>query len=248
MITVGTAGWSIPRAAAEHFEGSGSHLERYARRFNGAEINSSFYRPHRPSTYARWAAAVPEHFRFAVKIPKAITHDCRLAGTGELMNRFLDDVRGLGNRLGPFLVQLPPSFGFNRNLAEGFFSELRARFDGPVALEPRHPSWFEAEPDEVLATHCIARVAADPARAAGAEQAGGWPGLAYVRLHGSPRVYWSSYPDAFLSENAERLRAIAVRGTPVWCIFDNTGSGAAIPDALRTLKLLDNPGTSSEAP
>ena len=239
MITVGTAGWSIPRATAEHFDGPGSHLERYAKRFQGTEINSSFYRPHRPSTYARWAAAVPEGFRFAVKVPKAITHERRLLGASDLLDGFLDDVRGLGTRLGPLLVQLPPSLAFDRPLVEAFLSDVRARFEGNVAIEPRHPSWFEAEPDQVLARHRIARVAADPARAPGAEQIGGWPGLAYVRLHGSPRVYWSSYSEPFLSENAQRLRRIAHAGTPTWCIFDTTGSGAAIPDALQTLALLE---------
>ena len=75
---VGYAGWSIPRQYAEHFPEQGAHLERYAQRLTAVEINSSFYRPHRPATYARWAAVVPEAFKFAVKVPKEITHTRRL--------------------------------------------------------------------------------------------------------------------------------------------------------------------------
>src|SRR5918993_2432455 len=72
-IVIGTAGWSIPRAVAHEFTASGSHLERYARVLNGAEINSSFHRPHARAVYARWAAATPDDFRFSVKLPRTIT-------------------------------------------------------------------------------------------------------------------------------------------------------------------------------
>ena len=75
-------------------------------------------------------------------------------------------------------------------------------------------------------------------RAPGADEPGGWPGLAYFRLHGSPRVYWSAYPPAALEALAAKIKALAQAGTPVWCIFDNTGSGAAIPDALATQRLV----------
>ena len=70
---IGTAGWSIPAQHATAFPSSGSHLDRYSHRFLAVEINSSFYRPHRPGTYQRWAATVPAAFRFAVKMPKIIT-------------------------------------------------------------------------------------------------------------------------------------------------------------------------------
>src|SRR3954447_9737429 len=193
-ITIGTAGWSIPTKAAGDFLGEGSHLERYARRFDGVEINSSFYRPHRPATYERWAACVPTHFRFAIKVPQAITHERRLVDAQDPLGRFLEEVEALGAKLGPLLVQLPPKLSFEPAVAGAFLSSLRARFDGPAGLEPRHPSWFEAEPDALLREHRIARVAADPARAPGADEPGGWPDLAYFRLHGSPRVYWSAYP------------------------------------------------------
>ena len=79
-IQVGCAGWSVPRATWPEFPDAGTHLQRYAARFNAVEINSSFYRPHQTATYARWAASVPDPFRFSVKLPKTITHQQRLAG------------------------------------------------------------------------------------------------------------------------------------------------------------------------
>src|SRR5437763_17203339 len=89
-VFIGCAGWSIPREHAGHFRAKGSHLERYAGRFTAVEINSSFYRPHRATTYGRWAASVPANFRFAVKVPKEITHALRLVGAADLLDRFLD--------------------------------------------------------------------------------------------------------------------------------------------------------------
>src|SRR5262245_60578113 len=107
-VYVGVAGWSIPKPHAAAFPKTGSHLERYARRFNAVEINSSFYRPHRPATYARWAASVPPDFQFAVKVPREITHRRRLVDVADLLDQFLDECSELGEKLGPLLVQLPP--------------------------------------------------------------------------------------------------------------------------------------------
>src|SRR5947209_14478083 len=107
-VRVGCAGWSIPREHAGRFPAGGSHLLRYAERFPAVEINTSFYRPHLPSTYARWAADTPEGFRFSVKVPKEITHEKRLVGVDDPLDRFLDETAALGAKRGPLLVQLPP--------------------------------------------------------------------------------------------------------------------------------------------
>src|SRR6478609_189713 len=123
-IYVGVAGWPIPKPHAGLFPETGSHLQRYAARFNAVEINSSFYRQHRRATYARWAASVPADFRFAVKIPQAITHDQSLVASDVLLEVFLEDACGLGNRLGPLLVQLPPSLAFDVEVADEFFTTL----------------------------------------------------------------------------------------------------------------------------
>jgi uncharacterized protein YecE (DUF72 family) len=234
-IRIGTAAWAIPKAVADRFPAAGSHLERYAARLNAVEINSTFYRPHRPQTFQRWAAATPEDFRFAVKAPKTITHERRLTDCESLVQAFLDQVRLLGDRLGPILVQLPPSLAFDPGVAERFFGDLRGRFSGPVACEPRHSSWFEPAADDLLAAHRVARVAADPARDPRAATPGGWRDFTYVRLHGSPRIYYSAYgPDRL----AALARTLDRRAAETWIIFDNTALGAAAEDALALGEIL----------
>lgn len=228
-VYVGCAGWAIPKEHMARFPEDGTHLARYAQRLPAVEINSSFYRPHRPATYARWAASVPEHFRFSVKMPREITHQKRLADVDDLRDRFLAEAEALGDWLGPILVQLPPSLAFSAPVASAFFAGLRGRFGGQVVCEPRHPSWFAPEPDGLLAEFHVARVAADPPPVPAAAQPGGWRGLTYYRLHGSPRIYYSDYPESVLETVAQRLRAA---NCPAWCIFDNTAAGAAARDAL----------------
>ncbi len=125
VIRVGCAGWSVPKEHAARFPEVGSHLERYAGRFPAVEINSSFYRPHRPATYARWAEAAPAGFRFAVKIPREITHLRRLRDPEGPLERFLAECGALGNALGPLLVQLPPSLAFEDTVAASYFAALR---------------------------------------------------------------------------------------------------------------------------
>jgi uncharacterized protein YecE (DUF72 family) len=239
-VRIGTAGWSIPRAAGEGFAGEGSHLARYARVLGCAEINTSFYRGHRPEVYARWAAQTPVGFRFAVKLPRTVTHDQRLRASRSLLTRFIDEASGLGERLGVLLVQLPPSLVFEPRPVRTFFEMARRLFEGPWVCEPRHASWFEPAADRLLVKLQVGRVAADPARWPAAAVPGGWLGPAgdgagavvYHRWHGSPRMYYSAYADDWLEVRADELLrwpATADR----WCIFDNTASGAAAPDALR---------------
>jgi uncharacterized protein YecE (DUF72 family) len=232
MIRTGIAGWSIASRYADLFPGEGTHLARYARQLAIAEINSSFYRPHRQETYRRWAESVPASFRFAVKLPRTITHERRLVECGDLVRRFADEIAGLGEKCGPLLVQFPPSFAFPGAAAEDFFGMLAATIRSPIVCEPRHPSWFASEVDGLLDRLKVARVAADPAPVPQAAEPGGWHGLAYFRLHGSPRIYWSPYSPDAIARHAEALAALDRQGVETWTIFDNTASGAAIADAL----------------
>jgi uncharacterized protein YecE (DUF72 family) len=229
LIFVGTSGWQIPRTSAHAFPNEGSTLQRYAARFPAVEINSSFYRSHRDATWERWRDATPEGFRFAVKAPRAITHERKLREAGELLEAFAREISLLGEKLGPVLVQLPPSLAFEAEVVRPFLDSLREAIPGSVALEPRHPSWFQPEPDALLANHRVARVAADPARVPEAAIPGGWTGLAYHRLHGSPHMYRSAYGPERIAPMAAEFRAGA---PPAWVFFDNTTSGAAAADAL----------------
>jgi uncharacterized protein YecE (DUF72 family) len=234
---IGTAGWTLPRARRGEFPPDGSHLERYAAVFRGVEINSSFYRQHRRGTYERWAASVPADFRFAVKVPRAITHDQRLVAADVLLEVFLDEVRGLGTKLGPLLVQLPPSLALHEETADEFFATLRGMHAGEIVCEPRHASWFDARGEALLVAHRVARAGADPALSPAAARPGGDGGLAYLRLHGSPRMYYSDYSAEHLVGLAGRLRAWS--GVPRWCMFDNTTLGAAAGNALDLVRLLE---------
>jgi uncharacterized protein YecE (DUF72 family) len=230
LIRIGTAGWTIPRQCAEHFPRDGSGLQRYAARFTAVEINSTFHRSHKSHTFARWADAVPEGFRFAVKMPKKISHELRLLGTGDVLRRFWDEVRDLDPKLGPLLLQLPPSLVCDPVLVGPFFELLRATIQHPIVCEPRHPTWFDVEADRLLVTYAIARAAAHPARVPAAGRTGGEPRFAYYRLHGAPRMYYSAYDGAFVAELAAQIRGAAAK--EAWCIFDNTASGAATANAL----------------
>ncbi|MCQ4296605.1 DUF72 domain-containing protein [Pseudomonas stutzeri] len=235
-VRLGCAGWSLPRPSWSAFPNEGTHLQRYAQRLPAVEINSSFYRPHRPGTYHKWAASVPEGFSFCVKLPRQISHEQRLRGCDGALGVFLDQVTELGARLGCLLLQLPPSLGFDSSEAADFFGAIRERYGGQIALEPRHASWLDAE--ELLDHWHIARVAADPSPITGGDRPSGWSGMRYYRLHGSPRIYHSAYSSEWLAPLADELRRCAQSGVPCWCIFDNTASGAAVANALAVQAML----------
>jgi uncharacterized protein YecE (DUF72 family) len=234
-VRIGTAGWAIPARDAAAFPAEGSGLERYSARLDCAEINSSFHRSHRPATWARWAASVPDGFRFSCKLSRTITHDRRLADCAGPLAAALEEMSGLGGKLAVILVQLPPSLAFEARIAGDFFGALRRLWKGDVACEPRHSSWLAAEADSLMAGAGIARVAADPAKEPAFARPGGHGGLLYYRLHGSPAVYRSSYDDGRLEALAGMLRAATAER--IWCIFDNTASGAATSDALKLGRL-----------
>ena len=236
-VRAGCAGWSLP-ARHRHLAGDGdSGLARYASVFSTVEINSSFHRPHQAKTYARWAASVPADFRFSVKLPRTISHDSGLRGTGPALDRFLGEAGALGDRLGGFLLQLPPNLVFDAATASRFLQMFRRRSDVPLACEPRHPSWFTAAALALLERNGVARVAADPPRAGvDATPAGAGP-WRYWRWHGAPRLYYSAYSEERLHALAAAIAGNAAEAEP-WVIFDNTAHGHAVADAVRLLELL----------
>lgn len=247
-IRIGCAGWGIASPYRQQFQELGSILERYASRMDIVEINSSFYRPHQPKTYARWAASVPATFRFSVKVPKAITHDHALAGTGPSLDQFLGGCLELGQKLGGLLVQLPPSLAFDARRTNAFFAMLRRRLPDEVAVacEPRHPTWFGPKALTICQRYRVNRAAADP----GPDQEPGLMQLPsstgrwrYWRLHGSPRMYYSPYSATTLAKLVPALRH-AAKFSDVWVIFDNTAHGHAMGNAF-TLKKLVAPASHS---
>lgn len=230
MNFIGTAGWSIPAHYRHLFPMNGSQLERYATLLNAVEINSSFYRSHQRKTYERWANSVPADFRFSVKIPNSITREKGLTNCADLLAKFRDEVSGLGKKLGILLVQLPPSLAFDAHAAEDFFDQMQ-NVEGRIACEPRHPSWFTPRADAILRGTNVARVAADPPRAATDGVPGGATDVEYWRLHGSPKIYYSNYDDLTLRNLSRTVSKHA------WCIFDNTAAFHALGNALRLIEM-----------
>lgn len=232
-VRIGCAGWSIASAHRPLFGQGESMLARYASRFDCVEINSSFHRPHQRATYARWATAVPRDFRFAVKLPRQISHEARLHRPGPLLDVFLEQARGLGSKLSVLLLQLPPSLAFDARAASTFFAVLRRRWSKCVVCEPRHSSWLHPTADALLQRHGIARVAADPAPHPEAGTPGGAASVRYWRWHGSPRIYYSAYDDTALDALAIQIAQCVTPRRKGWIIFDNTAHGHATADALR---------------
>jgi uncharacterized protein YecE (DUF72 family) len=222
----------MPAALSDKSPERRSHLEQYSQYFNAVEINSSFYRPHRCNTYQRWSASVPGSFRFSVKMPKLITHEHRLLGCADVLHAFLHSVAGLGEKLGVLLMQLPGSAVFDEKATHEFLELLRKHTAAKIVCEPRNPSWFVSDADELFARFGVSRVSAHPVPRHCPDRALESSDFLYLRLHGAPHMYYSSYSTEF-------LQGIRSQITPAgygeaWCIFDNTAEGAAWPNA-RTL-------------
>ena len=185
---IGTAGWALPKALRLNQSANKSVLEHYADRFNAVEINSSFYRPHRRSTYERWSASVPDSFRFSVKLPRVITHELGLVGCQSETVSFVQSASGLAHKFAVLLVQLPPSRKFDESAAAAFFKVLREETSANIVCEARNSSWFISEATAVFEAYGVTRVAADPVPL-GCELAPRPDSrFAYYRLHGSPRA------------------------------------------------------------
>jgi uncharacterized protein YecE (DUF72 family) len=240
LIHVGCAGWNVPGAVHESFPATGSHLVRYASVLPAVEINSSFYRSHRATTYERWRDSVPESFRFSAKVPKAITHEARLKDVDEALEKFIGEVAHLERKLGCLLVQLPPSLPFDAAIARRFFRRLRALSTADIVCEPRHKSWFTPATGDVLSGIGVGYVDADPPVGVIPEEADR-TGAVYLRMHGSPVIYHSTYLEEVIEQLRERIARAVEAGRHVWCIFDNTASGAAVPNALSLLARLRLP-------
>jgi uncharacterized protein YecE (DUF72 family) len=163
-------------------------------------------------------------------MPRTITHELKLQNAREPFVTFLAQTDGLAEKRGPILVQLPPSLSFDASVVTSFLDLVRTVYNGPVLCEPRHATWFSSAVASLLDHYEISRVAADPPPVPEATVPAGWPRVAYFRLHGSPRKYWSRYDENDIARFAATVRSIPT-ADEVWCVFDNTASGAAIENA-----------------
>jgi uncharacterized protein YecE (DUF72 family) len=163
-------------------------------------------------------------------MPRTITHELKLRDAKEPFAAFLAQIDGLAEKRGPILVQLAPSLSFDASVVTSFLKLVRETYNGPMVCEPRHATWFTPAVASLLDRYGVSRVAADPPPVPGAEVPAGRPRVAYFRLHGSPQKYWSRYDEAFIATLAATIRS-TTNAEEVWCVFDNTASGAAIENA-----------------
>jgi len=237
---IGTSGWHYyhwkGRFYPENLPPS-QWLAFYATHFPTVELNASFYRQPRASTWELWRRTAPPGFRFAVKANRFITHIKRLEDCADPLNRFLRDARRLEDRLGPILYQMPPSFHRTQENVERLeaFLPLLPR-DLMHAFEFRHRSWFEEDTMEQLRRHGVAFCSFDmvgfrcPLLATAP--------YAYMRFHGSEARYASNYTDEMLEAWAARLNDLGRDTAEAFIYFNNDAWGYAVANASKLADLL----------
>ncbi len=233
MIYTGTAAWSIPKIAAEHFPEVGTHLERYSKILNAVEINTTFYKDHLPKSFRKWAESTPADFRFSVKLNKRFTHECGLSVDIADLSANLEGISELGEKWRVLLVQFPKSQNFNETLMDRFYKTIRDHFNGVIALEARNLTWMSEESIKLMKKYNVSKVIADPEVCPNFIESE----ISYYRLHGSPEIYKSDYPQSYLDNLYEEMKKL---DKEVWCIFDNTTFGYATQNAVTIINKGDH--------
>jgi uncharacterized protein YecE (DUF72 family) len=231
-LRIGTSGW-----AYEHWRGGawypadvkrGGELEYYSGRFDSVEVNSSFYHVPRETTFRAWAEKTPDHFLFAVKASRYITHRLKLKDAAEPLRLVMSRASLLGHKLGPVLFQLSPSYTLDVDRL-GEFAALLPR-GKRFTFEFRHPSWFCDETYALLSSRNLSLTIADTPEYPCVERV--TADFVYVRLHGHEALYASNYSPKQLSEWAGKIRTWLEDGRDVCVYFDNDACAFAPRNAL----------------
>lgn len=228
-LRVGTSGYAYPPWRGAFYPArlpAGEMLAFYASRFPTVEINHTFYRMPSERTVRGWATAVPAGFQFAVKVNQRLTHQKRLRDVDATLVRFLEPLRILGeeDRLGPLLLQLPPSFRADPVALDRFLQQLPPPFR--CAVEVRHASWLAEDTSAVLRAHGAALCLAETDEAPAPDVL--TAGFVYLRLRRE------AYGPAELAAWRARCRAWVAGGRDVYAYFKNedAGQGPAYAAAL----------------
>jgi uncharacterized protein YecE (DUF72 family) len=246
-MLIGTSGWTYASWKGsfypEHCPRRQRFLEYYAQEFLTTEVNSSFYHLPRVATYEQWAAQVPADFVFALKVSRLITHHKRLVEVEEPWRAFVGRARVLGRRLGPLLLQFPPSFQHDRPRLARFLAaaDRQPGPDPPLRLvfEFRHESWFREDIYDLLRRHGAAVCVADSPRYPRREVR--TAAFAYLRFHGRTQMFASSYTDAELAQEAQLLKRDVRAGLDVFVYFNNDACGHAVANARKLRWLMEGP-------
>jgi uncharacterized protein YecE (DUF72 family) len=233
-IYIGTSGWSNSSWKGIFYPDkmpSKKFLSHYATVFNASEVNSTFYHLPRITTIESWISAVPPDFKFCPKVSQFLTHMKKLKDSEEPMSRFINAILSLKGMLGPILIQLPPSLKFDIDVIEPFFDLLKEVYsEYAFAIEPRHLTWFEPDSLDLLRKYKITFAIS--------ESGGRFPygefvtaKNVYLRFHGAPKLYDSSYSDDTLKEYADKVKQWRKEGHDCWIFFNNTMHDSAIHNA-----------------
>ena len=230
-IRVGTSGWQYADWRGVLYPPGVPQrrwLETYAGQFGTVESNAAFYRLPARETFGRWRDATPPSFVMAVKASRYLTHVRRLAGPEEPVARLLAAAGGLGPKLGPVLLQLPPTLAADTGLLGRCLRCFPAGVR--VAVEFRHPSWWSEETRDVLAAHGAALCWADRRSRPVAPL---WrpADFVYLRLHEGAAHPWPAYGTRALRTWARRVGAVAEDGADAYVYFNNDPGGAAVRNA-----------------
>lgn len=240
-LRVGTSGWSYRHWVGPFYPPGtrpSAFLEHYAGHFDCVELNATFYRLPKPETVEGWARKTPEKFTFCPKLSRLITHQKKLRDVEELLGRFLERLQPLRGKLGPLLVQLPPSFAFDEECLRRFAGALSEQAPGlRAALEARHPSWLEPAALELLEVHQIACVVADSGGRFPSCEAVTAP-FVYLRFHGPGELYVSRYERDTLAAYADKIAPWLAEGRDVWAMFNNDFAAYAVENALELARLV----------
>ena len=245
MIWVGTSGWQY-RDWRGAFYPSGLPqrlwLERYAEGFATVEVNNAFYRLPERRTFEQWRQRTAAGFLFAVKMSRYLTHLKRLRDPKEPVARFLDRATALGDRLGPVLLQLPPTLKENADLLDAALKWFPAGVR--VAVEPRHGSWFTDALRRVLERHEAALCWADRL---GRPLTPLWrtAGFGYLRLHEGRAMPHPRYGEQALLGWVRRISHAFGEADPVFVYFNNDPGGAAVADATAFARLAQREGCAT---
>ena len=237
-ILIGTSGWSYRSWRGPFFPTrlpAKRRLEYYASRFETAELNGVFYRTPTPEAVGRWRDETSQHFIFAWKASKFITHWKRLSENSINSLQLLEDrLSILGEKAGPVLFQLPPNFVADAGRLASFLALLPAR--RRYSFEFRHPSWYSAHILGLLSDRNIALCISDHHDAPAP-----WERTAdfvYLRAHGPGGRYEGRYPSTTLTAWRKSISLWRRRNCDVYVYFDNDQKSAAPMDALALRGLL----------
>jgi uncharacterized protein YecE (DUF72 family) len=229
-VTVGTSGWQYRDWRGSFYPKEvrqADWLDHYAQHFSTVEINASFYRLPPRERFEVWARTTPPDFVLCPKVSRYLTHMKKLSEPEEPVERFAEAARGLGDKAGPWLLQLPPNFGANHARLECVLQLIGGR--ARVAVELRHRSWFTSETRALLERHGTALVWADRGSRwiSPTWRTADW---GYVRFHEGAGT-WPCYGRTALSTRAEAVAAAFPGGAEVFAFFNNDPRACAVRDA-----------------